>query len=166
MVSTEWLDERSMISSRRWRRGWLRRPFAGGGCLVWRGPRMLSTWNEHHLRAEYMPVPIILLMFRKMMVAGPTWYPSGESFSTGAPVTSWYAGRESLLAFSRVYLRLPSDNSSWPGGTAAAVHSFEPSSFPLLKGRRQLKDIVTRSPRLRVTGADKGLMEKAKILRS
>ena len=42
-----------------------------------------------NLRVEYTPVPIILLMLRKMMVTGPTVYPRGELRSTGAPLASW-----------------------------------------------------------------------------
>lgn len=44
--------------------------------------------TRRHVRVEYTPVPIIMEMFRKMMVTEPTSYPSGESTSTGAPEAS------------------------------------------------------------------------------
>jgi hypothetical protein len=40
-------------------------------------------------RVEKMPVPIILLTFRKRIVMGPTLYPKGDDSSTGAPEASW-----------------------------------------------------------------------------
>jgi len=48
-----------------------------------------SRHTEGYPRVEYTPVPIILLIFRKMMVTGPTEYPRGEEVSTGAPDASW-----------------------------------------------------------------------------
>jgi len=64
-------------------------------------------------RVEYTPVPIILLILRKMMVMGPTAYPSGELRSTGAPEASWYDVSEWFPPVSTTYLRLPSDSSPW-----------------------------------------------------
>lgn len=45
-----------------------------------------------HSRVEYIPAPIIIVMFSKVIVTGPTEYPNGDLFSTGAPEASWYVG--------------------------------------------------------------------------
>jgi hypothetical protein len=44
--------------------------------------------GERKVRVEKIPVPTILLKFKKAMVTGPTEYPSGDLLSTGAPLAS------------------------------------------------------------------------------